>query len=139
MPNPPKLVIDSMTKAYYSPAGDFVHMTEHSACVSGCQYYETLLHELVHSTGHKSRLDRFEEDGCNHHFGSKSYAQEELVAEMGAAMLCEEVGIFQQIEENSAAYIASWLDKLANDKTLVVKAAGKAQKAADYILNADAL
>jgi antirestriction protein ArdC len=88
-------------------------------------------------TGHASRLNRFEEDGTTHQFGSKTYAAEELVAEMGSAMLCAEAGCFQETEEDNASYIASWLAKLANDKTLVVKAAGKAQKAADYILNVD--
>jgi hypothetical protein len=66
-------------------------------------------------------------------FGSKPYANEELVAEMGAAFLCARVGIFQDVEDNSAAYIANWLTRLQNDKTLVVHAAGKAQKAMDYI------
>jgi antirestriction protein ArdC len=56
MPNPPKLVIDDTREAYYSPQGDLVHMTKRSACVSDERYYETLLHELVHSTGHKSLL-----------------------------------------------------------------------------------
>lgn len=93
-----------------------------------------LLHELVHSTGHASRLNRFEEDGCTHKFGSKSYANEELVAELGAGFLSAEAGIFQQVEDDTAAYIASWIAKLQNDKTLIVKAAGKAQKACDYIL-----
>jgi antirestriction protein ArdC len=135
MPDRPRMVIDQTPKAYYSPGEDFVHMTKRSACVSDSAYYDTLFHELTHSTGHASRLNRFQEDACNHHFGSKSYACEELVAEMGAAMLCAESGIFQETEENSAAYIASSLTKLSNDNKLVVHAAGKAQKAADYILN----
>jgi antirestriction protein ArdC len=135
MPNRPRIVIDQTPKAYYSPSEDFVHMTERSACVSDSAFYSTEFHELVHSTGHASRLNRFQQDPCNHHFGSKSYACEELVAEMGAAMLCAESGIFQEIEENSAAYIANWLTKLENDNRLVVHAAAKAQRAADFILN----
>jgi len=137
MPNRPRLVIDQTPKAYYSPGEDFVHMTERSACVSDFAYYDTLFHELTHATGHKSRLDRMEHDTAWHRFGSKPYANEELVAEMGAAMLCSEAGIFQETEENSAAYIANWLTKLENDNRLVVHAAAKAQKAADYILNAE--
>jgi antirestriction protein ArdC len=93
-----------------------------------------VLHEHIHATGHASRLSRFQQDGCNHHFGSKSYACEELVAEMGAAFLMSECSLFQDSEENTAAYIASWLSKLTNDNKLVVHAAGKAQKAADYVL-----
>ena len=135
MPNRPRLVIDHTPKAYYSPSEDFVHMTERPACISDSAYYDTLFHELTHATGHKSRLDRMEHDTAWHRFGSKPYANEELVAEMGAAMLCAESGIFQETEENSAAYIANWLSKLSNDNKLVVHAAGKAQKAADFILN----
>jgi antirestriction protein ArdC len=128
------MVFDSTPKAYYSPAGDYVHMTERSACVSDERFYETLLHELVHSTGHASRLNREREMGGWHAFGSKTYAQEELVAEMGAGFLCAECGIFQDVEDNTAAYIANWLTRLENDKTLVVKAAAKAQHAVEYIL-----
>jgi antirestriction protein ArdC len=133
MPTRPKIRLDNMPQAYYQPAGDFVHMTERQACVSDERYYDTLFHELVHATGHKSRLNRFEVENTSHKFGSRSYAQEELVAEMGAGFLCAECGIFQAVEENTAAYIASWLAKLANDKKLVVYTAGKAQNAADYI------
>jgi antirestriction protein ArdC len=134
MPNLPRLVIDGTPKAYYSPAQDFVHMTQRSACVSDSAYYDTLFHELTHATGHQSRLDRMEHDTAWCRFGSKPYANEELVAEMGAAMLCAESGIFQETEENSAAYIANWLSKLESDHRLVVHAAGKAQRAADWIL-----
>jgi antirestriction protein ArdC len=136
MPNRPRLVIDQIPKAYYSPSEDYVHMTERSACVSDERYYDTLFHELTHSTGHKSRLNRMEGDTAWCKFGSKPYANEELVAEMGAAFLCARVGIFQDVEDNSAAYIANWLTRLQNDKTLVVHAAGKAQKAMDYICGA---
>jgi antirestriction protein ArdC len=110
MPNRPRLVIDQTPKAYYSPSEDFVHMTERSACVSDSAYYDTFFHELTHATGHKSRLNRMEGDSAWHRFGSKPYANEELVAE-------------------------NWLTKLANDNKLVVHAAGKAQKACDFILN----
>lgn len=135
MPHPPQIVIDDAPKAYYSSAQDLVRMCSARYCVSDERYHETLLHELVHSTGHAKRLNRFAEEGTTHEFGSKSYAAEELVAEIGAAFLCAKAGIFQALEENAAAYIASWLGKLRNDKTLVVRAAGKAQKAAAWILN----
>jgi antirestriction protein ArdC len=138
MPNPPRLVIDGTPKAFYSPQADMVHMTNRPACVSDSAYYDTLFHELTHSTGHASRLDRHTLDGCDHHFGSKTYAAEELVAEMGAAMLCCESGIFQETEDNSASYIANWLSRLNDDPKLVVHAAGKAQKACDWILNRSA-
>ena len=134
MPNRPQLVVDDVPKAYYSPSQDKVHVTNRRDCVSDSAFYSTEFHELVHSTGHKSRLNRMENDTAWCALGSKPYAQEELVAEMGAAMLCSESGIFQETEDNSASYIANWLSKLANDNKLVVHAAGKAQKAADFIL-----
>jgi antirestriction protein ArdC len=134
MPSPPKIVIDRVPRAYYSPAEDVVHVTERSACVSNAAYYDILFHELVHATGHKSRLNRMDGEPW-HSRGSKYYATEELIAEMGAAMLCAEAGMFQEILENSAAYIAGWLSKIGSDNQLVVHAAGKSQKAADWILN----
>ena len=89
---------------------------------------------MVHSTGHKSRLSR---SGitANTGFGTENYSFEELVAEMGAAMLCGIVGIENSTIENSTAYIQSWLKELKNDKTLIIKAAQQAQKAVDYILD----
>jgi antirestriction protein ArdC len=134
MPNRPRLVIDKTPKAFYSPGEDYVHMTERTACVSDSAYYDTLFHEMAHATGHKSRLNRMEGDTAWCKFGSRPYSAEELVAECSAAILCAECGLFQETEENSAAYIASWLTRLENDNKLVVHAAGKAQKAADYIL-----
>jgi antirestriction protein ArdC len=70
--------------------------------------------------------------------GSEEYAREELIAEMGASFLCAATGIdLASVTDNSAAYIAGWLTKLQNDKTLVLKAAAGAQKAADYLLNVE--
>ena len=135
MPNRPRLEIDDVPSAYYSPAGDYVHMTARERCVNDESFYSTLFHELSHSTGHTSRLNRMNGDTAWHRFGSKPYANEELVAEMGATMLCAHAGIFQAIGENSAAYIANWLVRLQNDKTLVVHAAAKAAKSTNYILN----
>jgi antirestriction protein ArdC len=133
MPHRPDIIFHDAPKAYYSSQHDEVWVTRREKCVSDGQHYETLLHELVHSTGHKSRLNRFEEENNTHKFGSKTYAQEELVAEMGAGFLCAECGIFQEVEDNTASYIANWLTRLENDKTLVVKAARKAQKAVNFI------
>jgi antirestriction protein ArdC len=135
MPKAPKLEIDRIPKAYYSSSKDTVHMTERSLCVSDERYYEILFHEHIHATGHPSRLDRFAEEGNDHHFGGKKYATEELTAEMGAAFLCSRVGIFQSVESEVAAYLENWLGALKNDKTLIVKAAGKAQKAVEFITN----
>lgn len=96
------------------------------------EYYSTLFHEIVHSTGHESRLAR---DGIVKYngFGSESYSKEELVAELGASMLCGVCGIDNHTIDNSASYIQSWLRALKNDKKLIVTASQQAQKACDYI------
>ena len=137
MPNRPAIVNGPFSIACYSPSEDTVKMTEQKLCVSDERYYEVLLHELTHSTGHHSRLNREKEMGGWHSFGSREYSKEELVAEMGAAFLCAECGISQATIEDSASYIDGWVRHLKGDHKLVVHAAGKAQKAADYILNAD--
>ena len=97
-------------------------------------YFATLFHELIHSTGHASRLNRptvTEAAG----FGSNPYCREELVAEMGAAFLCGQAEIAERTIDRSAAYIKGWLGKLQADPMLIVQAAAQAQKAADFILN----
>jgi antirestriction protein ArdC len=121
------------TRAYYQPATDSIRMPEKEAFDSSEEYYSTLFHEFTHSTGHQSRLNRA---GITemHYFGDEIYSREELVAEMGAAMLCAVAGIENKTVKNSAAYIQSWLSKLRDDKKLVVHAAAAAQKAADFIL-----
>lgn len=118
-------------RACYSPTLDAVTMPELTAFDDADHYYSTMFHELGHSTGHASRLNR---EGITNldMFGSHQYAREELVAEMTAAMATALVGIDSTIE-TSAAYIAHWRDKIAQDNRLVVKAAGEAQKALDCI------
>ena len=95
------------------------------------QFYSTLFHELLHSSGHPSRLNRFPKNYPA--FASPDYSREELVAEMGAAFLCGYCAILNTTIDNSAAYISAWLSKLRNDKRLVVVAGGRAQRAADFI------
>jgi antirestriction protein ArdC len=90
------------------------------------------LHESVHATGHKSRLDR----DFSKRFGSESYAFEELVAELGSAMLCAHLGIDGQMQENHVAYIANWLTVLKNDKKAILTASAKAQQALDFLTKA---
>lgn len=121
-------------RAYYAPALDYVSVPTMKDYPNPNEYYSVLFHEMVHSTGHKSRLNRTGITSLNAAFGSEEYSKEELVAEMGAAMLCGVAKIDNHTIENSASYIASWLRKLKDDKKMVVQAAGQAQKAADYIL-----
>jgi antirestriction protein ArdC len=120
--------------AYYVPSEDHINMPPMKDFTKVEEYYSTLFHEMAHSTGHKSRLNR---EGITSvaNFGSETYSKEELVAEMTASMLCGVAGIDNSTIENSASYIKSWLGKLKEDKTLLVKAGGQAQRASDHILN----
>jgi antirestriction protein ArdC len=119
--------------AWYSPSKDVIGMPDVDTFTSRPEYYSTLFHELAHSTGHASRLDRFEKEH-NHTFGSADYSREELVAEITAAFLCGKAGIETSTLENSSAYCKAWITRLKGDSKLIVNSAGKAQKASDYIL-----
>jgi antirestriction protein ArdC len=91
-------------------------------------YYATVLHELTHWTRHATRLDR---DFGRQRFGDPGYAREELVAELGAAFLCTDLGITPEVREDHADYIGHWLEILAEDKHAIFQAAAHAQRAAD--------
>jgi antirestriction protein ArdC len=124
--------------ASYAPIGDVVGMPDRSAFHSPEGYYATLFHELIHSTGHPRRLARFTPDSPPPPFGSPDYSREELVAELGAACLCAQAGISNSTIDNSAAYLAGWLQVLKADRRTVVFAAGAATKAASLIAGAEA-
>ena len=119
--------------AFYAPSVDRIQLPNKGTFNSEANYYATAFHELVHWTGAKHRLDRNLEKG---RFGNPAYAFEELVAEMGAAFLCNDYGI--QGELRHAGYIQSWLKALRDDSKAVFKAAALAQKAADYLNMLDA-
>jgi antirestriction protein ArdC len=119
--------------AHYTPDTDEVTLPALDQFNDEVGYSSTLLHELTHSTGHASRLNRFERNGEPQHFGSERYAREELVAEMGAAMVAALAGTDHRIEQ-SAAYVENWLGALKDDKSLVITAAQQAQRAVDRIL-----
>lgn len=131
--NPPKFTYNS-GKAYYKPFTDVVNVPPLKDFGKAEEFYSTLFHEMVHSTGNIERLNREGIKGLAS-FGSETYSKEELIAELGASMLCGVAGIDNHTIENSAAYIQSWLNALKNDKTLIVSASQQAQKAVDYILN----
>ena len=134
MPNRPMMSsVDGGSRACYFPDRDVVSLPAANQFNANESYYATLFHELVHSTGHASRLNRAEITKPSY-FGSHDYSKEELVAELGAAFLCAEAGIDNTLD-NSAAYIRGWLAALRNDPKLFVEAAAKATKAANYILN----
>ena len=121
-------------RACYSPSLDYIKMPQKEQFRGEAEYYNTLFHEAAHSTGHASRLARKGVTESNF-FGSHEYSKEELIAEITAASLSSEAGFLAQVEKNSAAYVKSWSKALSNDKNLIIKAAGAAQKAFDYISN----
>ena len=128
-----KLTIHHSDRAFYSPSSDSVTVPELAQYASVSEYYSTLFHELTHSTGHASRLNRLSKEAS---FGSESYSKEELIAELGAAFLVNHTGLETSGSfRNSAGYIQSWLKQLKDDKRLIVSAAGKADKAVAMILN----
>jgi len=92
-------------------------------------YYSVLFHELSHSTGHEKRLSR----DIRNVFGSHAYSFEELVAEMSAAYLCGVCGFVSETIDTTTAYLNNWASVLSDNPNWLVQAAGKAQKAADYI------
>lgn len=130
--NGPALVLDNAHegRAFYRPRTDSVHMPTRNRFVDTPHYYATLFHELVHSTGHQTRLDR----AFGSSFGDELYSKEELVAEVGSSFLCAIAGIAnERTEQNATAYIQNWIKALKGDSRLVVAAASAAQKAVDSI------
>src|SRR5215472_16449079 len=119
MQNPPAFEQDA--QAAYISSRDVITMPSRSAFHSQAEYYSTLFHELTHSTGHAKRLAREGFDNPQR-FGSDSYSREELIAEMGSAMLCGVAGIEQRTLANSAAYLKTWIRRLKADSRLVISA-----------------
>jgi antirestriction protein ArdC len=120
--------------ALYSPKDDVIRIPAATTFHSQEDYYHTLYHEMTHATGHGSRLDR---EGITQQakFGSDRYSKEELVAELGAAFLSNEADILDSVRfENSAAYLASWIQKLESDPRMIVSAASQAQRSSDFIM-----
>jgi antirestriction protein ArdC len=121
------------TRAFYAPSLDVIGMPDRFRFGENSQgYYSTLLHELTHWTGAKSRCDR----DFSGRFGSDAYAFEELVAELGAAFLCALTGVSNEPRPDHASYLASWLKVLKADPKALVTAASKAQAAVNYIMSA---
>ena len=122
-------------RAFYQPSTDSVTLPLLAQFAETAEYYSTAFHELTHSTGHASRLNRLEKVAF---FGSEAYSKEELVAEIGAAALVNHAGLETANSfRNSAAYVQSWLKVLKEDKRFIVSAAGKAEKAVSLILGAE--
>lgn len=119
--------------ASYNSRTDIVKMPNYEAFYSSERYYSTLFHEMIHSTGYPSRLNR----PLGHRFGSVPYAKEELIAEFGAVFLSAQAGILWKTQKDHADYLKNWqmvLQFMGEDKTLLMRSATEAQKAVDYLL-----
>jgi antirestriction protein ArdC len=114
-------------EACYIPGQDFISMPAFAGFKGADHFYNVAFHELAHWTGHTSRLDR----DLKNRFGSRNYAAEELVAELGAAFLCAEFGFDGDVR--SAGYIGNWIELLKADKRAFFTACSQASKAADYL------
>jgi antirestriction protein ArdC len=128
--NCPKII--QSNSAAYSPQINKLYMPTIGQFVNSDAYYQTLFHELVHSTGHMDKLNR---DGITKFdkFGSHQYSYEELIAEIGAGMLCELSGIQMNVQ-NSQAYLNGWIGKLQSEPKWIIKAVAEAKKAVELIL-----
>lgn len=122
-------------RAYYVPSADYIQMPKLDQFFGSEEYYCTLFHEAIHSTGHAKRLNRFSDSSRIGKFGDEEYSKEELIAEMGAVYLSSYAGIStQHLRKNSAAYLNGWMKALKDDATLLITAANRAQKATAFIL-----
>jgi len=116
--------------AYYAVQADRIQLPPFESFRDAESYYATLAHETTHWTRHPSRLDR---DFGRKRWGDEGYAQEELVAELGSAFLCADLGITPEVRDDHAAYIDSWLEVLKQDKRAIFTAAAHAQRAVDFL------
>jgi antirestriction protein ArdC len=123
-------------KAFYWPAMDEIVMPLSGQFFTEADYWSTLLHELVHASGHQKRLNREGITSSTRKFGDPIYAVEELIAEMGSAFLCAELGVYGEVQHES--YISSWLTKLREDKKALFNACRQAREATEFLLNQQA-
>ena len=134
-----KADINTANKAFYSPNGDFIGMPPKEDFKGDKEntkeqyYYSTLLHELTHWSGHSSRCNR----DLKNRFGSKAYAMEELVAEIGSAFLCSHLGVTKAPTPNHGRYLNNWLEVLKEDKKAIFKAFSLSKVSSEYLLELD--
>ena len=134
--NGPHYTSEKSNRAFYVPSTDSVVVPAIEQFSDKSEYYSTAFHELTHSTGHKSRLDRFEEGAKSAAFGSTEYSKEELTAEIGAATLNNICGIeTPESFRNSTAYCQGWANHLKGNVKEIVGASARAEKAVNWILN----
>ncbi|PHM27830.1 ArdC family protein [Xenorhabdus innexi] len=128
-----KMISAAQDRAFYGPTSDRIVMPLSEQFDTEADYWSTLLHEMVHSTGHASRLNREGITRKNFQFGDPIYSFEELVAEMGSAFLCSQLEVFGEV--NHASYIEHWLSVLKKDKKALFRACKQAREASEYLLN----
>lgn len=129
-----KLQQEMSDKAYYSPEQDLIHLPLLSQFKDEAEYYSTVFHEAVHSSGHSRRLNRIGIQKSA--FGDAVYSKEELIAEIGAACMLQTLGLgTEESICNNAAYVYGWLKALKDDSRLITSAAGQAEKAVRFILD----
>ena len=126
-----KIINDNKTQALYIPSKDTINMPMQSQFKDPESYAATLLHEMVHWTSHKDRCNR----NIKNKYGTKDYAFEELIAELGSAMLCGSLNISTRPREEHAKYLNSWIAKLSENPKAIFSASAKAQKAVNFILD----
>jgi antirestriction protein ArdC len=128
-------------RCYYAKTTDYIHMTNKENFIKTSyadetnNYYSVLFHELIHSTGHNQRLDRFKDNDKKFKDNAQqSYAFEELIAECGSIMLCQKFNLEKTIRVDHALYIKSWISALKNDVKFLTSSLTRAYKATDYLL-----
>ena len=126
MPNPP-IIKHNFNRCYYNPAEDYISIPRMSDFDSEGEYYSSLFHEMIHSTGNSSRIGRFNGSPVDP-------VEEELIAELGSSFLCAIAGISPTTIENQASYIKSWLSKMSDDKMFIVRVSHKAKLAVNWVL-----
>jgi antirestriction protein ArdC len=129
-----KVINKSLNRAYYSPSEDLINMPKKIQFKSTEEYYSTMFHEMVHSTGNTKRLNRHNDELKLASKSKVDYSKEELVAEIGSGMLCGYCNMFEHTLENTAAYCKSWLQVLKDDTSFIISASSKAGKAFNFII-----
>lgn len=124
-------IIEQGGKAFFRPSTDEIYLPERSRFVSDEAFYSVAMHELTHWTGHKLRLAR----GFSGRFGTEAYAFEELIAELGAAFCCADLGLIPATMDDHASYIDFWLKVLKHDKKAIFTAASQASKAHAFLMD----
>jgi antirestriction protein ArdC len=133
MPKCPEIISRS-EHPFYNPKDDFINMPPMQSFETSENYYETLFHELIHSTGHSSRLNR-KEVMENYGYATHMYSIEELTAEMGSCILKSICGIRESVTPNNMSYIQGWISVLKKNRRFIIYASGQAQKAVEFILD----